>query len=45
MNQKFSSNNIKNDNFTENTKESDYKKLINKLKEIRIIIALLEKNI
>ena len=45
MNQKFSSNNIKNDNLTENTKECDYKKLIIKLKEISRIITLLEKNI
>ena len=45
MNQRSSSNNIKNDDFTINTKKSDYKKLIIKLKEISKIIALLEKNI
>ena len=43
MNQKFTSNNIENDEFTMNTEESDYKNLITRLKEISANIALLEK--
>ena len=42
MNQQFTSNNIEND-FNLNTEESDYKSLITRLKEIKRIIALLEK--
>ena len=42
MNDKFISNNIESDELPLNTKESDYKNLVNKLKEISSIIALLE---
>ena len=43
MNEKVTSNNIENDEFTLNTEESDYKNLITRLKEISEKIALLEK--
>ena len=43
MNEKFSTNNIENDELTTNTQESDYENLVNKLREISSIIALLEK--
>ena len=42
MNEKFTSNNIENDELTLNTKESDYKNLVNRLREISSTIALLE---
>ena len=41
MNDKFISNNIESDELPLNTQESDYKNLVNKLKEISSIIALL----
>ena len=44
MNENFISNNIKNNEFTSNNDEIDYKNLINVLKEISTIISLLEKN-
>ena len=43
MNENFTSNNIKNDEFSLNTKECDYKNLITRLKKISEKIALLEK--
>tara|TARA_B100001989_G_scaffold38356_1_gene23228 strand:- start:563 stop:712 length:150 start_codon:yes stop_codon:yes gene_type:complete len=43
MNQKFTSNNIENDDFTPSTDEVDYKNLIIRLEEISATIALLEK--
>ena len=43
MNEKFTSNNIDNDEFTLNTEVSDYENLITRLKEISANIALLEK--
>ena len=43
MNEKFTSNNFENDELTLNTKESDYKKLVTRLREISSTIALLEK--
>ena len=45
MNDKFSSYNIKNDQFISNSKENDYKNLIKRLKEISETISLLEKKI
>ena len=45
MNEKFSSNNIENDQLHLNIEESDYKDLINRLIEIKSTIALLEKTI
>ena len=42
MNDKFISNNIESDELPLNTQERDYKNLVNKLKEISSIIALLE---
>ena len=41
----LNSDNIENDEFNPNTKDSDYKDLITRLKEIKSIIALLEKTI
>ena len=41
MNEKFNLNNIENEDFTINTKESDYKNLIIKLEEIKATITLL----
>ena len=43
MNENFNSNNIENDQYTMNIENSDYKDLINRLKEIKKTIALLEK--
>ena len=43
MNEKFTSNNIENDELTRNTEESDYKNLVSRLREISSTIALLEK--
>ena len=45
MSGNFNSNNIEKDDFNENIEESDYKDLINRLKEIKSTIALLEKTI
>ena len=45
MNEKFTSNNIENDEFNFINEESDYKDLITKLNEIKATIALLEKTI
>ena len=45
MNEKFTSNNIENDELTLNIEESDYKNLVTRLKEISSTIALLEKTI
>ena len=45
MSENLTSNNLENDEFNENAEESDYKELITKLKEIKSIIALLEKTI
>ena len=42
MNEKFTSNNIENDEFNLNTKESDYKNLVNRLREISSRLALLQ---
>ena len=42
MNEKLSTNNIVNDELTSNTQESDYKNLVNKLREISSIITLFE---
>jgi len=41
----LNSNNIENDEFNKNSEESDYDDLITRLKEIKSIIALLEKTI
>jgi len=43
MSENLNSNNIENDEFSVNTEKSDYGDLIKKLKEIKSIIALLEK--
>ena len=46
MNQKFSSNDIQNnDEFTHDTQGIDYQNLITRLKEISTTIALVEKTI
>ena len=45
MNEKFTSNNIENDESTLNTEESDYENLVIRLREISSIISLLEKTI
>ena len=45
MNEESSSNDILNDDFSMNTEDRDYKNLINRLKEIKSTIALLEKTI
>ena len=45
MTENLNSNNIENDEFQLNNEESDYKDLINRLKEIKSNIALLEKTI
>ncbi len=42
MNEKFTSNKFKNDEFILNTEERDYKNLITRLQEINETIALLE---
>ena len=43
MNEKFTSNDFENDEFTLNTEESDYKNLVTRLREISSTIDLLEK--
>ena len=45
MSGSLNSNNIENDELNLNNEDTDYKYLITKLKEIRSIIALLEKTI
>jgi len=45
MNEKFTSNNIENDQLTQDTEESDYKNLVTRLKKISSTIELLEKTI
>ena len=45
MSENLQSNNIENDEFNLNTEESDYKDLINRLKEINSTIALLSQTI
>ena len=43
MDEKFTSNNMDNDELILDTQESDYKNLITRLKEINLIIGLLKK--
>ena len=45
MSEKLIPNNFENDEYTESTSDIDYKNLINRLKEIKTTIALLEKTI
>ena len=45
MSENLNSNNIENDEFNEDTENSDYKDLIKKLIEIKSIISLLKKTI
>ena len=45
MSENLNTNNIENDEFHLNSEESDYQDLINRLKEIKSTIALLEKTI
>ena len=45
MDEKFSSNNFKNDEMTRNNKESEYENLIIRIKEISRTISLLQKTI
>ena len=45
MDEKFSSNNIINDEAKSNIEESDYKNLITRLNQIKTTIALLEQTI
>ena len=45
MNANLNSNDIENDEYYLNSEDSDYKDLINKLKEIKSTISLLEKTI
>ena len=45
MTENLNSNLIENDEFNLNNEDSDYKNLITRLKEIKLIIALLEKTI
>ena len=45
MNQKFTSNDIQNDEISHDTQEIDYQNLITRLKEISTTITLLEKTI
>ena len=45
MSENLNSNNIENDEFNLNSEDSDYKDLINRLKEMKSTIALLEKTI
>ena len=45
MSENLNSNGIENDEFNLNNKDSEYKDLINRLKEIKSTIALLEKTI
>ncbi len=43
MSENFNSNNVENEEFNLNAEDSDYKDLINRLKEIKLTISLLEK--
>ena len=43
MSENLNSNNIESNEFNLNNEDSDYKHLITRLKEIKLIIALLEK--
>ena len=43
MNEKLSSNNFENESYTESTCDLDYKNLINRLREIKKTISLVEK--
>ena len=45
MSENLNPNNIENDEFNTNNEDSDYQYLITRLKEIKSIIALLEKKI
>ena len=45
MSGNLNSNNVENDEFNLNNEDGDYKDLINRLKEIKSTIALLEKTI
>ena len=45
MSENLNSNNIENDEFNLNNEDIDYKDLINRLKEIKSTISLLEKKI
>ena len=45
MSENLNSNNIENDDFNLNNEDSDFQDLINRLKEIKLTIALLEKTI
>ena len=45
MIENLTSNNLENDAFNDNAEESDYQKLIIRLKEIKSTISLLEKTI
>ena len=45
MSENLNSNNMVNNEFNLNNKDSDYKDLITRLKEIKLTIALLEKTI
>ncbi len=45
MSEKFTSNNIDNDDFNFKTEEGDYEKLLTRLKDICTTIVLLEKTI
>ena len=45
MSENLTSNNLENDQFKDNAAESDYQKLITRLKEIKSTISLLEKTI
>ena len=45
MSENLNSKNLENDEFDLNSEDSDFQDLINRLKEIKSIIALLEKTI
>ena len=45
MSEDLTSNNIENDEFNLINEDSDYKDLINRLKDIKLTIALLEKTL
>ena len=45
MSENLNSNNVQNDEFNLNNEDSEYKDLINRLKEIKSTIAFLEKTI
>ena len=45
MNENLNSNNLENDEFDPNYEDSNFQDLINRLKEIKSTIALLEKTI